>query len=87
VRFEARELEVGGERFVATPIARSTARLEGLTPAERDIAERVGRGESNAGIAAARGTSPRTVANQLQRIFGKLGVGSRTGLARRLAEG
>ncbi|MGE0784237.1 MAG: LuxR C-terminal-related transcriptional regulator [Sandaracinaceae bacterium] len=83
-RLRAHELDVAGERFLVTPIAPSEAALEILSPAEREIAERVIRGDSNRQIADSRGTSPRTVANQLQRIFHKLGVGSRTELARRL---
>lgn len=52
-----------------------------LTETERGIVSRVLRGETNAAIAAARGTSPRTVANQVARVFKKLGVGSRSELA------
>jgi len=48
-----------------------------LTRAEQEVLEGLLRGESNAQIAAARGRSARTVANQLQSLFRKLGVGSR----------
>lgn len=48
-----------------------------LTPAEQDVAARAIAGESNARIAAARGTSLRTVANQVASVFRKLGVASR----------
>lgn len=56
-----------------------------LTHAERDVVRRVLRGASNAQVARERGRSPRTVANQLASAFVKLGVGSRTELARRLS--
>jgi DNA-binding NarL/FixJ family response regulator len=52
-----------------------------LTETERGIVAAVLRGDTNAEIAAARGTSPRTVANQIARVFKKLGVGSRSELA------
>lgn len=48
-----------------------------LTRAERDVVRLVLEGRSNAEIALTRGTSPRTVANQLQAIYAKLHVGSR----------
>ncbi len=57
--------------------------LASLTRAELAVAGLLVDGLSNAGIAAARGRSERTVANQVASIFGKLGVGSRAELARR----
>lgn len=48
-----------------------------LTEAERDVARSVVAGRANRSIAAARGTSVRTVANQLAEIFRKLGLASR----------
>jgi DNA-binding CsgD family transcriptional regulator len=57
----------------------------GLTRAERAVVEAVLRGASNAEIARSRGTSPRTVANQLASIYEKLGVRTRYELVRRLA--
>lgn len=64
------------------PLARTGA---SLTVAERDVVRRVLGGASNAAIARARGTSPRTVANQVASAFEKLGVSSRARLARQLA--
>lgn len=55
---------------------------EGLTSAEKEIVVHVLEGRSNAEIARARGTSARTVANQLAAVFRKLGVQSRSELAR-----
>ncbi len=58
-----------------------------LSAAERDIADRVVRGHTNAQIAHARGTSTRTIANQMRRIFERLGIHSRTDLVRTLTCG
>jgi DNA-binding NarL/FixJ family response regulator len=55
-----------------------------LSRGERAIANMVVAGQSNAAIARSRGTSPRTIANQLHNIFDKLEVGSRGELVRRL---
>lgn len=52
-----------------------------LSRAERDVAVAIAVGSSNATIAKARGTSVRTVENQIYGIFRKLGVGSRCELA------
>jgi DNA-binding NarL/FixJ family response regulator len=57
----------------------------GLTASEQDIIARLLRGASNREIARARGTSERTVANQLQRIYRKHAVYSRTELVARLS--
>ena len=54
-----------------------------LTAAERDIAQWVLLGESNKRIAERRGTSVRSVANQIAGIYYKLGVTSRAELAAR----
>jgi DNA-binding NarL/FixJ family response regulator len=48
-----------------------------MTNAERDIVEMVVEGLPNEAIAARRGTSARTVANQLQALYRKLLVASR----------
>jgi DNA-binding NarL/FixJ family response regulator len=56
-----------------------------LTPSERDVALRAFEGASNRAIATARGTSERTIANQLKSIYRKLGVYSRAELAAVLA--
>jgi DNA-binding CsgD family transcriptional regulator len=54
---------------------------ESLTEAEREVALAIVAGRSNAEIAAHRGTSPRTVANQVASLFAKLGLRSRNELA------
>jgi DNA-binding NarL/FixJ family response regulator len=51
-----------------------------LTAAEQDVLVRILMGLSNRQTAAARGTSPRTIANQARSLFQKFGVGSRAEL-------
>lgn len=83
------EFSMGGEQFlvISIPQARGCD-VQGLTEAERAVAEAVLDGRSNAEIASARGTSTRTVANQIAAMFQKLGVGSRAELVALLeAEG
>jgi DNA-binding CsgD family transcriptional regulator len=48
-----------------------------LTPAESEVVAYLIKGYSNAAIAAARGGSTHTVANQIASAFRKLGVSSR----------
>jgi DNA-binding NarL/FixJ family response regulator len=75
-------VEVGELRVVAS---RPSTDISGeLTRAEAAVARLAVRGLSNAAIARERGASPRTIANQLARIFAKLGVRSRSELALRL---
>lgn len=80
------KVEVGGEQLVAisVPIGRNVT-IPGLTKAEDAVVSLVLRGLSNQSIARRRGTSSRTVANQLQSIYRKLGVASRSEIAGRVA--
>jgi len=57
---------------------------DGLTPAEQRVAELVAKGQTNAEVAAALFLAERTVASHLTHVYAKLGVRSRTELARRL---
>jgi DNA-binding CsgD family transcriptional regulator len=57
-----------------------------LTSAERIVAMLAAEGLSTLAIASRRGTSLRTVSNQLASIYEKLGVQSRVELAARLTE-
>jgi DNA-binding NarL/FixJ family response regulator len=57
-----------------------TRRQATLTTAEADVLDLVRQGLSNKEIAAARGRSVATVKHQLQSVFGKCGVNSRTRL-------
>lgn len=59
-------------------------RAEGLTPAERRVAVLVAEGRTNREVAAALFLSERTVASHLSHVYAKLGVRSRTELAREL---
>ena len=61
-------------------------RVEGLTPAERRVAALVAEGRTNREVAAALFLGERTVASHLTHVYAKLGVRSRTELARRLAD-
>jgi DNA-binding CsgD family transcriptional regulator len=60
------------------------SRAEGLTAAERRVAELVAAGRTNREVAAALFLGERTVASHLTHIYAKLGVRSRTELARKL---
>ena len=75
------DMKVGDERLVVLELPRvDPSTLQGLTETERAIVMRVVDGESNEHIAAERGVSPRTVANQLATVFRKLGVSGRAEL-------
>jgi DNA-binding CsgD family transcriptional regulator len=76
-----------GSLYRVVEIARPrTGHLVTLTPAEREVAQRVIVGQSRAEIAAARGTSPRTVSVQMRAIAIALGASGRPSLIRRAAE-
>ena len=62
------------------------AAVEALSAAEREVATFVVRGYSNDRIAKERRVSSRTVANQLRTIFDKLGVTTRSQLARAMTQ-
>jgi DNA-binding CsgD family transcriptional regulator len=59
-------------------------RQEGLTPAELRVASLVAEGRTNREVAAALFLTEKTVASHLSHIYAKLGVRSRTELARQL---
>jgi DNA-binding CsgD family transcriptional regulator len=59
-------------------------RQEGLTAAERRVASLVAEGRTNREVAAALFLTERTVASHLTHVYAKLGIRSRTELARRL---
>lgn len=78
------ELDVRGETLlvISFPIGDDDLSTR-LTEAEADVACLAVDGLSNAQIARQRGTSTRTVANQMASILRKLGVQSRRELAAR----
>lgn len=79
------ELRVRDHRLVVLSVADDVEeRVEGLTAAERAVALEAIAGRSNRAIALARGSTPRTVANQLAAVYRKLRVSSRAQLAARL---
>ena len=85
---EAHSFHIGRDEYLllsfrVEPEGPWLQRMDSLRPSERDIVRRVLRGQSNGAIASARGTSPRTVANQLAAIYSKLGVRSRRELLAR----
>jgi DNA-binding NarL/FixJ family response regulator len=75
--------EVGVLAVNARP--RGTA-AEALSAVELEVASYVTRGWSNQRIAAERQVSPRTIANQLRAVYEKLGITSRSQLARAMTE-
>jgi DNA-binding CsgD family transcriptional regulator len=72
------ELRATGE----TAHKRNPAALSQLTPQELQVARLIGEGLSNKEAAAQLFLSPRTIDAHLRRVFAKLGVTSRTQLAR-----
>ncbi|HMR05656.1 MAG TPA: helix-turn-helix transcriptional regulator [Polyangiaceae bacterium] len=81
------ELRLGSEELVAIsfPAADATV-LDSLSSAEKEVVGLALANHSNAQIAEARGTSMRTVANQLASAFRKLGVSGRGELVALLVE-
>lgn len=74
------EVVVDGRRlwvFVTEGVSAASV----LSEAESEVARLAARGLPNAAIAARRGTSPRTVANQIARVLMKLRMPSRHALA------
>jgi DNA-binding CsgD family transcriptional regulator len=65
-------------------LGRLASASKGLTRVEQEVALLAAAGFTDAQIGERRGTSPRTVANQLRSVFQKLGVRSRSELALRL---
>jgi len=74
----AASLRLGKRRWVVISYAGGVPEWAGaLSEAEAYVAREMLAGRSNAEIARARGTSIRTVANQVARVFRKLGVHGR----------
>jgi DNA-binding NarL/FixJ family response regulator len=81
-------LEIDGtELFVLGMPSLIECLPDDLTKAERDVAALVLEGLSNREIARARGTSVRTIANQVAAIFRKLKVTARVELSQAILRG
>jgi DNA-binding NarL/FixJ family response regulator len=80
-----RELRRLGARPTAAAQRAASGSADELSERERAIAELVAEGRSNKEVAAALFLSGKTIENNLSRIYAKLGVRSRTELARALA--
>jgi DNA-binding CsgD family transcriptional regulator len=77
----AARFTLGDDPFVVLSFPLQVPDLpQSLTTAEREIALALLEGRTNAEIAASRGTSHRTVANQVSAILFKAGVPSRSQL-------
>ncbi len=76
VRFDS----LDGEMMVMEFPIDETTGGDALTPAEHAVVAAIEAGKSNGQIARERGTSARTVANQVASLFRKLNVGSRAEL-------
>jgi DNA-binding CsgD family transcriptional regulator len=74
---QASVIELGSGSYILLSFFRDDSEAV-LTDAERQVALAILAGRSNAEIARIRGTSPRTIANQVAHIFRKLGVKSRS---------
>ena len=72
------ELRASGE----TARKRDPSAISQLTPQELQVARYVAEGLSNKAIAAQLFLSPRTIDSHLRNVFAKLGITSRTQLAR-----
>ena len=79
-----RRLDIGNDDVAVLSFSVGPNTTEALTAAERGVVQLALEGLSNKEIAARRGTATKTVANQLRRIYQKLGVTSRFELAARL---
>lgn len=76
------EVRPGRETVIEIPLE---SMPEGMTPAEGQVASLLVMGKSDREIARARGTQPRTVCNQVQAIFTKLGLNTRVELVQYIA--
>jgi DNA-binding NarL/FixJ family response regulator len=82
---ERRDSTPEGTLLLSFPVARDAAPARApvvLTPSERAVLRALLAGATNGQIAARRGVSPRTVANQVAALFRKVRVHSRLDLAR-----
>lgn len=76
----------GKSALDAAEVAQLLEATPELRPSERDVLARALLGASDAEVAKARGTSPRTVANQLRRAYHAIGAASRRSALARLRQ-
>jgi DNA-binding NarL/FixJ family response regulator len=77
----------GGEELLVLSIPAEASATAALTAAELEIARAIAAGATNAEIARRRGTSVRTVGNQVASILRRLEVDSRAQVAIKMALG
>jgi DNA-binding NarL/FixJ family response regulator len=82
-----RQVAAGGSAFTAEQLLEANRRFVRLTPREREIVQLVVDGRSNDEIAAAIGSSRKTVEARLTRLYDRLGIASRVELALRAERG
>ena len=80
-------MQVGGHELLVIRVDHAPVEFPELTATENQVAQGVVDGKSNKEIAAERGVSAKTVANQLRAIYEKLGIASRFELAARARSG
>ncbi len=81
VRARLRAFEMAGADLAVSAFPDLDGVLAPLSESERDVVLRLLAGHTNRAIGRARGTSERTVANQLASAYARLGVSSRSELA------
>jgi len=81
-------IEIDGQTLVVLSHATQAPDdvLGGLPASEREVLRHVLEGRSQQEIAGLRGTSPRTVAKQIERAYRRLGVRSKAELAALIAD-
>jgi DNA-binding CsgD family transcriptional regulator len=72
--------ELGGDDYTVLSYPSPRVELPGLSAAESEVAALLVEGRTHDEIAKRRGTSKRTVANQIASIYKKLGISSRAEL-------
>lgn len=79
-------LELGGDTLICESVRIQAPNVEGLTSAEQVIVDGIFRDMSNEEIADEKCRSASTVANQVQAVFEKLDVKSRSGLIQKVVK-
>jgi DNA-binding NarL/FixJ family response regulator len=82
MRARLQEIDLAGEQIAigSLPLV-DEKKFTALTEAEREVAIELMRGATYAAIASKRGSAERTIANQAQSLYRKMGVNSRLELS------